>query len=327
VAARIHEQYELGLQEMAAGQYFRARQRFEYVIEQDPNFPGVTDNLATVLLQLNTTATPTVQPTPTLTPTPDLRGVEELYSQSQQSLTNSDWTTAIDTLLNLRKADPNFHTVEVDGMLYLALRNRGIDKIGKQADLEGGLYDLALAAQFGPLDSEAQGYKSWASLYLTGASFWDLNWEEAVRYFEQVAPALPGLRDGSGMTASERYRQALIGYGHQLARQAEDDPSLWCSAVEKYEMALSFGPDAEAETALDDAAQNCAGISDEQDIDEGDNDESSEEPPPAEEPTPDPGYPPPAEPPPAEPPTAEPPPAEQPTPEPPPADPAATPPA
>jgi tetratricopeptide (TPR) repeat protein len=253
VAARIDEQYELGLQELAAGQYFRARQRFEYVIEHDPNFPGVTDNLATVLLQLNTTATPTVRPTPTVTPTPDLRGVEELYSQSLQSLTNSDWTAAIDTLLSLRKADQNFHPVEVDGMLFLALRNRGIDKIGKQADLEGGLYDLALAAEFGPLDSEAQGYKTWASLYITGASFWDLNWEEAVRYFEQVAPALPRLRDGSGMTASERYRQALIGYGHQLSRQAEDDPSLWCSAVEKYEMGLSFGPDAEAEAALNDA--------------------------------------------------------------------------
>lgn len=314
VSQRIDQQYQLGLQEMSEGQYNRARQRFEYVIQLDPNYPGVTEKLADVLLQVNITATPTIVPTPTLTPTPDLRSVQDLYTQSQEALNNGDWTKAIDALLTLRKNDPNYQAVQVDDMLFIALRNRGKDKIGKLADLEGGIYDLSLAERFGPLDSEAQGFQTWAGLYITGASFWDIDWKQAVYYFSQVAPALPNLRDGSGMTANERYRQALIGYGNMLAK---DDP---CAAQEQYQLALSLGPDAKAEEALGEAVNNCSGGQDEQQS-SGDNSEAPQEPtatseggqvvpeqPTAEQPT--------VEAPTAEPPTAEPPTAEPPTPEP-----------
>lgn len=248
----IQQQYELGVQEMDSGQYFRARQRFEYVIQMDPNYPGVTERLAAVLMELNTTATPTVMPTPTLTPTPDLRGVEELFSQGQQYLQNQEWTPAMETLLTLRKHDPTYRMVEIDGMLFLALRNRGMDKIGKQADLEGGIYDLTLASKFGPLDRDANGYLTWASLYITGASFWELDWKQAVNYFEQVAPQLPYLRDASNMTAIERYRQALVGYGDKLMEGEQ-----WCDAVEQYEKALEVGATGDVETALNEAIENC----------------------------------------------------------------------
>lgn len=315
VSQRIDQQYQLGLQEMSEGQYNRARQRFEYVIQLDPNYPGVTEKLADVLLQVNITATPTIVPTPTLTPTPDLRSVQDLYTQSQEALNNGDWSKAIDALLTLRKNDPNYQAVQVDDMLFMALRNRGKDKIGKLADLEGGIYDLSLAERFGPLDSEAQGFQTWARLYITGASFWDIDWKQAVYYFAQVAPALPNLRDGSGMTANERYRQALIGYGNMLAK---DDP---CGAQEQYQLALSLGPDAKAEEALGEAVNNCSGGQDEQQS-SGEKTAAPQEATattesvqvPAEQPT---AEQPTVEPPTSEPPTAEPPTAEPPTPEPP----------
>lgn len=256
VAAQLDQQFQLGLQDIAENNYDRARQRFEYVIKQNPSYPGVTEKLAEVLLELNTTATPTVAPTPTLTPTPDTRDVEELFSQGQQYLANSQWTETIDTLLTLRKRDPNFHAVDVDGMLYLALRNRGKDKIGKEADLEGGIYDLHQAARFGPLDSEAQGYLTWSELYITGASFWDINWEQALNYFSQVAPALPNLRDGSGLTASERYRIALIKYGDTLI---DKDP---CAAMSQYEQALNMAQDPDAQQGYELAYQGCVGNAD-----------------------------------------------------------------
>jgi len=131
VAVRVEEQYQLGLQDLEAGRYDLARQRFEYVIQLNPNYPGVTDKLAEVLLRLNSTATPTVAPTPTVTPTPDLRGVEELFQQAQTDLANYNWSAAIDTLLALRKADINYRAVWVDDMLYVSFRNRGTDKILK----------------------------------------------------------------------------------------------------------------------------------------------------------------------------------------------------
>ena len=128
----------------------------------------------------------------------------------------------------------------------MALRDRGWDKISKKADLEGGIYDLTLAERFAPLDSEAKGMLTWSSLYLTGASFWDLDWAKVVEYFAQVAPQMPGLRDGSGMTSTERYRIALGKLGDTLASTDQ-----WCDAEAEYELSLNYGADA--------AIEECAG--------------------------------------------------------------------
>ncbi len=252
-AAILQEQYNLGMQDIESQNWDRARQRFEYIIRNDPDFPEAPGQLALVLVNLTTTATPTVMPTPTLVPTPDTRGVDERLQKSEEFLFNSDWDNTINSLLELRRDEPDFQAVKIDGMLYLALRNRGMDKIGKQADLEGGIYDIALAERFGPIDSEAQAYLNWARLYITGASFWELNWEEAVFYFQQIAAQLPYLRDGSGMTSVERYRNALIGLG--IARLSTKP----CTAIEPLQQALSMSPDEAASEALDEANRLCGG--------------------------------------------------------------------
>ncbi len=270
-AQQLEDQFNLSLQDIADKQYFRARQRLEYIIQLNPSYPGAADKLAEVLLELNTTATPTAAPTPTLTPTPDTRGVDELFDQAQQDLTNSNWSDTIDTLLTLRKGNPDYKTVQVDDMLFLALRNRGRDKIVKEADLEGGIYDLSLAERFGPLDTEAESFLTWARIYIIGASFWEIDWAQAVNYFSQVAPQLPNLRDGSGLSANERYRLALIGYGDQLMN--EDS----CNAQEQYQTALSLGNDPDVEEKLNQAALECSGGNEENSQDNNN--------PPVEEPT------------------------------------------
>ena len=271
----IDEQFALGMQEFSQGQFFRARQRFEYVIQMNPDHPQAPEMLAETLTHLNSTATPTVAPTPTVTPTADMRDVEQLFNDGQQYLMNSEWDAGIDSLLRLRKADPEYQKVAIDDMLFLALRNRGWDKITKQADLEGGIYDLTLAERFGPLDTNAQGLLTWARIYITGASFWELDWAQAVYYFAQVAPQMPSMIDGSGWTAAERYRIALAKYGDTLAESGE-----WCDAQAQLELSLSYGYDAEAEDLLDEAIQNCQGGDD-----EDESADTQETPPPAEEPT------------------------------------------
>lgn len=248
----MDEQFNLAQQDIDARRYDVARQRLERVIEVNPSYPGITDRLAEVLLLLNTRATPTPQPTPTVSPTPDLRGVQELFSQAQQDLSNYEWSKAIETLLSLRKADPAYQAVWVDDMLYISFRNRGADKILKDGDLEGGIYDLTLAEQFGLLDADAKGYLEWARLYITGASFWEINWAQAVYFFGQVAPALPNLRDGSNWTAAERYRLALMGYAGQLANSGD------CSgALEQVAVLESMGVDISADEELSRLIENC----------------------------------------------------------------------
>ena len=251
-AQEAQQQFELGVQDIAEGRYEVARQRFEYVIQLNPNYPGVTEKLADVLLEIRTTATPTTAPTPTLTPTIDLRGAEDLFAQAQASSINREWSSAIETLLKLRKDEPAYRAIDVDSMLYVALRNRGVEKILNQADLEGGTYDLALAEKFGPLDTEANNYRLWADLYVTGVSFWELDWGQASYYFGQITLVAPNLRDSSNITATERFRIATIKYADTLGDNDE-----WCRAQEQYEAVLNLVADSDVEAKLNKAIKRC----------------------------------------------------------------------
>ena len=257
VAGRVEsllEQYTLGIQELESGEYDLARQRFEYVLSNDPSFPGAADRLADVMQILSATATWTPVPaTVTPTPTRDLRPVEDMFNNVKNLFLRGEWNSVIDAVIALRQADPLSHVTEVDGILYRSLRNRGVSKITIDGNLEGGIYDLSLADQFGPLDAEALNYQELARYYMMGSGFWEVYPEQAVYYFGLVASALPSLRDGSGWTAAARYQAALVQWGDQYAKNGD-----WCSAEEKYNLALSYGGDTNLQETLRQAELNCS---------------------------------------------------------------------
>lgn len=240
--ASLDEQFRLAQEDVAAGRLEIARQRLQDgILRYDPTYPGGADLLAEVLVKQALLLTPTVTPTPAATPTPDLRGEQVIFDDARAKIAAQDWDGTIQTLDALRKKNLGFRAVEVDGMYYLALRNRGVQKIlgsgpyAQEPNLEGGIYDLALAERFGPLDGQAQGFRNFARAYITGASFWELDWAQVQFYLEQVYPFLPNLRDGSGLTATERYRLATIARADQyyLAEQ-------WCEASTQYIIAQNF---------------------------------------------------------------------------------------
>ena len=240
VVQAVSEQYDLALLDIESGRYEIALQRLEYVAELYPSYPGLTDQLANVLIILNATATPTIAPSPTVEPTAlpaDVSTHTVLFSQAEEHITNEDWDQAISTLELLRKQNPDHRPIDVDGMIYISLRQRGIQKISA-GNLEGGIYDLTLAEKFGILDTEAKGWRNWASYYITGASFWEVDWEQAIYYFAQVAPMTPNLHDGSGWTASQRYLEALLNYAEYL-----EDQKKWCQAEEQYKLAFDYTED------------------------------------------------------------------------------------
>ncbi len=231
-------QFQLGLRELEEGKYENAKKRFEYVIQLFPDFPGAQEKLTEVLFAQVNVATPTPLPSPTIQPTADLRGEEELFNQIQLLASSEDWEGVINTIESLRQLNINYHAVDVDGYYYLALRNRGVKQILSEGNLEPGIYNLALAERFAPLDDEANNYRTWARYYLTGASFWGVDWSRVVQVFGEIYPSLPNLRDSSGMTAQERYRMGLIKWGDLLMVQED-----WCGAAEKYELAFALGVD------------------------------------------------------------------------------------
>jgi hypothetical protein len=244
IAAELAVQYELAKREIENKNYPQAQARLEWILEWQPDYPGVQDTLTEMLFQSRITVTPTPLPTATLVPTVDMRSQEKLYTDSQQTLAAGNWSAAIDTILSLRKLDPAYETVKLDGMLYMAYRNRGVDKIlGSKktdasitrVDLQGGSYDLTLAEQFGPLDQEAEAWRRRAKWYLSGASYWGVDWAQAVTYFEQLFLESPYLSDGTQLV-KDRYLGALVKYGDWLAAKGE-----WCTAREQYQKAIDNG--------------------------------------------------------------------------------------
>jgi len=258
IAIRAKQQFDLGNQNLADGNYEMARIHFEYVAQIAPDFPGITQKLTQVMVILTHTDTPpTAVPmatkAPVLSPTPDTRGVEDLIKQAQDNLRNKDWDAAIATLDNIRNVDPTYRVVDVDGMYYIALRFRGMDKILKNGSLQGGAYDLAQAKSFAPIDHEADSYSTWAALYLQGAAYWGIDWQKVIENFGNIMQSLPGLRDGSNMTAGERYRIALLRYGDQLAAAGD-----WCNAQKQYTAAQNVSQVEGVQSTLTYAMHKCS---------------------------------------------------------------------
>ena len=245
-SAKAKEQFDLGVQDLQAQRYELARQRFEYVIQIDPGYPGIIDQMAAVLVALHA---PTSTPISLASPTPNNAPVEQLLTEARASLGSGDWTTTIDTLIGLRAKDPTYKAVEVDGLLFAALRNRGVQRISKEGALAEGLYDLSRAERFAPLDRDADNWRNWAELYLTADSFMGLNWAEATRLFAQVFAVSPYLRND----AYFKYAMSAQSYAEQL--MAAKDP---CGAMDPYGQSLTAMPNATLEPTATYAADACA---------------------------------------------------------------------
>jgi tetratricopeptide (TPR) repeat protein len=249
LSQQLAEQYSYALVDIEFGHYENARQRLEFIIKNDPGFPGAQEKLTEVLVL---SSIPTPAPTPTLTPTPDFSGAESAFARAQELIRAQDWLAAMEALDSVRKLDATFRTAQVDGMYYFVLRNYGFSLITNQGNLEGGIYHLTLAERFGPLDNSSRGLRDAARVYLTGASFWELNWEQALFYFVQVGSGWPSLWDGT-MTASQRLHIAYMRYGDELF-QRED----YCGATEMYQNAAAINAlDAEAARNANEALTIC----------------------------------------------------------------------
>jgi len=232
ISQQLAEQYTLAIVDIESGRYEVAKQRLEFIINHDPSYAGAQQRLTEVLVM---SSMPTATVAPTLTSTPDFSGAESAFARAQQLIQAQDWPGAISALDTIRKLDATYKTAQVDGMYYFALRNQGHDLITKQGNLEGGIYYLTLAERFGPLDNTAIGLRDGARAYITGASFWELDWPQAISYFEQVGLGWPSMWDGT-MTASQRYFIALTSYGNEL--YAKQD---YCDAYDVFLAASGVG--------------------------------------------------------------------------------------
>ena len=228
-------QFQYGVQQMVNGNYNLARTHFEYVFKIYPDFPGLTEKYTEVMVKLAESSMPTAQVM--ATPTRSNLNAEGLFNQATQEVQSMQWEAAMNTLEALRNEDTSYRTLDVDGLYYITLRFRAVDMIVKEGNLEEGLYLLSVVSRYAPLDHDAVNYSNWARLYLTGASYWEVDWEQVINYFSQLAPAFPNMHDGTGWTANDRFVKASEYYADQLAADGDH-----CNAIEYYQVAINVIP-------------------------------------------------------------------------------------
>jgi tetratricopeptide (TPR) repeat protein len=214
----LKQQYDLGVGDLAAGRYTLAVERFEYILNLDPGYPGAAAKLAEAQAALQVTATP--QPSPTV---PASENPAEIFALAQQAYAAEDWDGVISQVTYLHSIDPDYEAVKADGLLFVALRNRGVKRI-QGDEMEAGIFDLTQAEAFGPLDSEARDYRAWARLYLNAQSYWGVNWAQTVQTLELLYVLAPNFQD-----TSQKYYQSLLNYAAQLATAGD-----YCGAAEQY---------------------------------------------------------------------------------------------
>jgi tetratricopeptide (TPR) repeat protein len=223
----VEEQFNLGVEDLLAGRYDLASQRFAYVLSIDPSNADAAELLERANAALFVpTNTPGPTPTPiTPTPTLDVGSLETLFGQVQSSFAQEDWNRVIEASLVIRQRDPQFRRSEIDVLLAQALRNRGVQRIlSRQFEL--GLYDLALAERFGPLDGGAASWRNTAIFYTFANSFFVVDWYRSVENFSQLCA-------GGMWDSCSKYARAAMEVGHILLASATP-----CEAMEYYEDSL-----------------------------------------------------------------------------------------
>ena len=249
----LENQYALGLADLQAGNFELAVARFEYVLELDPNFRDAGAKLAEA--QVGFGATPSPRPTAAVatatlavTAEPTESGeAASLLAQAQASATAEDWDGVLSALTQLHSIDPEYEAVRVDGLVFRALRNRGVARIMGDA-MEAGIYDLDQAEAFGPLDSEALNVRAWARTYLAGRSYWGLDWKRTMDIFEELSLIAPYFRD-----TDRRLFEAVVNYADQLVAAGD-----FCGAAERYQRSLLLFTDDTVSARLVAAQEGCA---------------------------------------------------------------------
>jgi hypothetical protein len=129
--------------------------------------------------------------------------------------------------------------------MYIALRNRGMALI-TQGFMEEGLYNLSLAARFGPLDRDALFRETLARQYILANSYIGLNWARAAELFG------PLCEQGATLDSCPKYGDAAWHYGEQLW-----DAGDICDAAEQFTASLAAWPNSDLEKEAEDAVEEC----------------------------------------------------------------------
>ncbi len=227
-AADIGLQFQLGIADMNQGNYELAALRFRWILERDPNYPGAVDWLGVAERILNGTNVPQ----PTAMPSSSAVTLDERFAEAKALFDSQQWEVAIARLQEIQAIDPRFREVEVQQMLYEALKTLGLIYV-RGDRIEEGIILFDQAEKIQPLDDQTAGERYFAILYVTGKTYWGLNWPVVIDNFEAIHQLAPAYRD-----VTDRLREAYIAYGDLLTTQGQP-----CDGAEQYQAAQAMRND------------------------------------------------------------------------------------
>lgn len=247
VADEVQLQYSLAVQDMEIGQPGVAVQRLDHILQVNPDFPGAAQMLVEARKATGGVGLRAARPTAILVPAEEPLSVEEINHLLVGAYKQGEWSEAVRWASALKAAVGQHRSSNVDSMLFVSLRNRGIERIDSGV-LELGLTDLEHAEQILALDDVALQRRRWASLYLSGLVFWDLNWQLAIDNLYILNQIAPNFLDTRSLLL-----EAYVTYGDALLQSQES-----CLARPQFAAALAMEVNAHTEQQLDAAEKFCA---------------------------------------------------------------------
>jgi tetratricopeptide (TPR) repeat protein len=214
----------------AEGNRQAALAEYQQVLLLDPQNEEAISGIGRLLEEPTdggTTGLPTAnKPTPTPTP---MNPLELTWADAQALYSIGRWEEAIDRLLEVKAADPEFHAEQVEDMLYTAYVSLGTEKSNAGSLEEAvNLFDKALALR--PNAVEIRTMRDVTAQYVDALTYWYADWPRVISLLEDLYQRNPNYRD-----VRQRLQEAHLDYAETLARQGN-----WCDAAEQYSEAITI---------------------------------------------------------------------------------------
>lgn len=258
---QIETQMTRARSEIEGGSYSLALRRLEWVLEQDPTYPGAR-GLYTVAQSALGEASPPPTGSQPVTPSPSASapaatrpgqseaGGDEAparaFRRLERLVEDEAWQEAVSAIILFQSDYPDYDRQQTDALLFEAYIGRGVDLLYTDR-VELGLFYLSQAQELGDLPAEVQDQRQWAELYLAGIAYFGVNWDVAISNFRDLCLAAPFYQD-----SCVHLREALVAGGDQYAAQGE-----WCPAESLYREAYQLDEGFDLAEKLDRARTNC----------------------------------------------------------------------
>jgi hypothetical protein len=244
------EQLDYARGDVNEGNFTLALRRLEWILVQNPEYPGVVSLQLEAQAGLDKRLAPTPTPEPTVTPVAEITPLgpdpEGPFAELSRLIEDGEWGEAIVAIIAFQAQFPGHKRQETDIMLYNAYIEEGI-KLLNGDRVELGLFYLTQAEKLGDLPVEAEDHRIWAELYLIGIGYFGVDWGLAVYYFRDLCAAAPFYQD-----ACLTFHEALVAYGDQYASNLD-----WCPARDLYAEAVQMSSDQALQEKLRDARTAC----------------------------------------------------------------------